>query len=87
MGRSTQATTMIAVTIITVEISTVMIIAMMIIAMTIIEAVAMTLPIGRVRETTPLLPIMTLGTTPAQGIGMHIQCCPKRIDTNYLHCK
>lgn len=81
MGRSTQATTMIAVTIITVEISTVMIIAMMIIAMTIIEAVTLTLPIGRVRETTPLLPIMSLDTTKG------IQCCPKRIDTNYLHCK
>lgn len=80
MGRSTRASTMIAVTIITVEINTVMIIAV-----TIIRAVEGTLIIGRVRETTPLLPITIQDTTLAQGIGMHSLCYhPQRTDTNYL---
>lgn len=83
MGRSTQATTMIAVTIITVEINTVMIIAV-----TIIRAVEGTLITGRVRETTPLLPITIQGTTLAQGIVTDTLCYhPQRTDTNYLLCK
>lgn len=81
MGRSTQAT-MIAVTIITVEIT------VMIIAVTIIRAVEGTLITGRVRETTPLLPITIHDTTLAQGIMTDTLCYhPQRTDTNYLLCK